>query len=287
MRLVFVHGMRQEGQDPIALKGVWESALARTWQKLGLSLSNSYELEMPFYGDVLDGLTNQLYVEESDIIARGSAGPRTFSPLQESLLRGMSEKAGVLNQDVERELGQEVVARSPANWEWVQALARVLERKSPALGKFVLAFVVQVDAYLTRPHIKQAVDEIVAPTLNQGPTVIVAHSLGTIVSYTLLRGMTPSAQVPLFMTLGSPLGIEMVKSYLRPPSLAVPPGVMFWMNGADERDYVALVSKLDATTFAAGILNDTAIYNRNEDAHSIEDYLSDLKIAQRIYLALK
>jgi hypothetical protein len=66
----------------------------------------------------------------------------------------------------------------------------------------------------------------------------------------------------------------------------VPDGVLFWLNGADPRDYIALVPSLDKETFADGIVNDLSIHNRDDDAHSIEDYLSDLAIAQRIHAAL-
>jgi hypothetical protein len=54
--------------------------------------------------------------------------------------------------------------------------------------------------------------------------VVVAHSLGTIVSYRLLRRYGAKAQVKLFVTLGSPLGIDVVKARLRPPPLQLPEG---------------------------------------------------------------
>jgi hypothetical protein len=161
-----------------------------------------------------------------------------------------------------------------------------LERKVPVLGKISLGFVTQVDSYLTRPHIRKVVDDFVAPSLDKGPTVIVAHSLGTIVSYILLRTKINQPTVSLFVTLGSPLGIETVKRYLKPPSLAVPAGVAFWLNCADVRDYVALVPSLNQETFCSGIVNVLGIHNRQDDAHSIEDYLSDFAVAQRIHAAL-
>jgi hypothetical protein len=286
MRLVFVHGMRQEGQDPTALKTRWETALTETWVKLGLP-PRHYDLEMPFYGDVLEELTAVVRGGASNVVARGSVGPQAFTPLEESLIRGMARKAGVTDAEVNRELGQEVVSRGPLNWELVHALANLLEKKVPVLGKISLGFVTQVDSYLTRPHIRKAVDDIVAPTFDKGPTIVVAHSLGTIVSYILLRTKVNRPDVPLLVTLGSPLGIETVKGYLRPPSLAVPDGVSFWLNGADVRDYVALVPPLDKETFSDGIVNDLGIHNREDDAHSIEDYLSDFAIAQRIHAAIE
>jgi hypothetical protein len=109
-----------------------------------------------------------------------------------------------------------------ARWQWVQGIARILERDIPEFGNIALRFVRQVDAYLTCQEIREAVDNIVRPSILKGPTVIVAHSLGSVITYRLLREAQSAAEVPLFVTLGSPLGFHAVKQYLNPPSLAVP-----------------------------------------------------------------
>ena len=166
------------------------------------------------------------------------------------MIREFADAYDVDDAEVRAELGNEVVARGPANWEWVQAIGRILERRIPLFRKIGMLFVVQVDAYLNRPHITQAVDEIVAPFFKPGPVVIVSHSLGTIVSYRLLR-QTNFTNVPLFVTLGSPLGINAVKDRISPPKLAQPAQVGHWLNGVDDRDFVALYSSLDANTFCA------------------------------------
>lgn len=285
MRLSFVHGMRQEAKDPAALRSVWETALIKAWGSASLP-EQGYALEMPFYGDVLHELTEQVRGQAPAVIARGAGGPGEFTPLEEALIRQMGADAGISDADVRTELGQEIVARGPANWEWVQGLARLLQRRVPGLGDFGLRFVRQVDAYLTRPHIREAVDELVAPCLAGEPTVVVAHSLGTIVAYRLLQKAGATARVPLFVTLGSPLGIDAIKQHIRPPKLGRPSGVAHWLNGTDERDYVALISRLDKNTFATGIENLSDISNRRDDAHFIGDYLSDKRIADRIHKAL-
>ncbi|TCU32893.1 hypothetical protein [Rhizobium azibense] len=284
MKLVFVHGMRQEGKDPVALRREWEGALFGTWIRLGLE-KIEVEVEMPFYGDVLDELTLQSRGEPADVVARGDTAANV-SPLEQALLSEMASKAGISDSEIEEELGGEVVARGPMNWEWVQATGRVLERRLPMFRSVGLRFVHQVDAYLTRPHIRAAVDQIVSPALNGENDVIVSHSLGTVVSYTILRKYSGSLSHPLFVTLGSPLGINTVKGYLKPPSLAIPSSVKCWLNGTDNRDYVALYASLDQTTFVTGIDNVVDIQNRREDAHLITDYLSNDIVASRIHFAL-
>lgn len=285
MRLVFVHGMRQEGLDPVALRTTWETALVGAWNRLGLP-PRQYELEMPYYGDLLENLTQEARGGKSNIVSRGPAGAAAFTPLEEQMIRAMATRAGVTNADVDAELGQEIVARGPLNWEWVMALGRALDKKLPTLGEWVLRYVAQVDSYLTRPHIHAAINDLVGPAFNKGPTVIVSHSLGTIVSYDLLRNSASAPNVPLFVTLGSPLGIDTVINNLRPPSLAIPAGAARWFNGADPRDYVALVRPLDGTNFVDGIINDIDIHNSEQDPHSIVDYLSDATVARQINSAL-
>lgn len=281
MRLVFVHGMRQERHPAANLLHAWRKSLNDTWDRLGLARPD-IEPEMPYFGDVLDQLTREIHGD--GVVSRGAPGT-AMSQTEEAMIREFADAYNVDDAEVRAELGSEVVARGPANWEWVQAMGRVLERRIPLFRSIGVSFVVQVDAYLNRPHIMQAVDDIVAPFFKLGPVVIVSHSLGTIVSYRLLR-QTNQADVPLFVTLGSPLGINAVKDCIRPPKLAQPSQVGHWLNGVDARDFVALYKKLNAKTFCAGIENITDIHNRQEDAHSIIDYLADARVSRAIHGAL-
>jgi hypothetical protein len=66
----------------------------------------------------------------------------------------------------------------------------------------------------------------------------------------------------------------------------VPSGVTNWLNGTDERDYVALCARLDRNTFAKGIENISDLHNHQSDAHAIVDYLGDKTVSLRIHAAL-
>ena len=77
--------------------------------------------------------------------------------------------------------------------------------------------------------------------------VLIAHSLGTIVSYQTLAA-NPGIEVDTFITLGSPLGSDMVFPTLEPAAVdgvgAWPGGAKRWVNIAAHGDHAAQVSHL-------------------------------------------
>jgi len=60
MRLIFVHGIAQQGKDPDQLKQLWYEVLQDNLQLAGTALPADVEIGFPFYGDVLFDLTAQL-----------------------------------------------------------------------------------------------------------------------------------------------------------------------------------------------------------------------------------
>lgn len=283
MRLIFIHGMRQEGLDPVKLSGSWDGALRKVWETAKYA-PGMPKPEMPYYGDVLDTLTRELSAK-SEAVARGETVPP--SQTEVDLIDELARANGVTDAEIMAEFPPGAVEKGPANWGWVQAAARALEKRVPALRGWALRFVEQVDAYLTRPHIKKAVDDIVGPVLkNGGPAIVIAHSLGTIIAYRLLRNAGAAVKTPLLITLGSPLGINAVKDRIQPPKpLMRPEGVARWINGNDPRDYVALYEKLGGA-YSGGVEDVIDFRNRQDDAHQILDYLTDKRIAEAVHKAL-
>ncbi|MER8041238.1 alpha/beta hydrolase [Streptomyces sp. NPDC094032] len=89
----------------------------------------------------------------------------------------------------------------------------------------------------------------------EGPNVVVAHSLGTVVALETLHEHgtrpdapnTPRPDVPLLVTLGSPLGIRTaVQPRVRPHPLATPASVGRWLNFWDRDDLVAARPHLES-----------------------------------------
>lgn len=289
MKLVLVHGRKQEGKDPAALKASWLQALDKGLAAAGMSRPTAINVAFPFYGDKLKGLVDRLQSNRaSTVIQKGGAldAQTAPSPFVARYLEQIRQKAGITDQQILAELDREVVERGPQNWEWVQGIARALSRKSPAIGGWVLSFLEDVEAYLTQVPIKDAVDKIVAEKLDQDPTVVIGHSLGTIVCYEVLQRIAKTTPIPLFLTIGSPLGIDVVKDHIFRPR-GRPAQVAKWVNATDERDEVALFARLDRATFAAGIENLSDIHNSKDDPHAATGYLSDTEVARSVGQALK
>jgi pimeloyl-ACP methyl ester carboxylesterase len=149
------------------------------------------------------------------------------------------------------------------------------------------AFTRDVYVYLTYAGVRAQIDQVIAAALGDEPCVVLAHSLGSVVAYNVLRARLATPRYPRLVTVGSPLGIRAIKQQLATP-LVSPPCVSHWFNAYDDRDVVALVP-LDAQRFnvTPPIENKGDVLNFTENRHGIEGYLADPLVAQRIVLGLK
>jgi subtilisin family serine protease len=114
-----------------------------------------------------------------------------------------------------------------------------------------------------------------------GPFVVIAHSLGSVIAYSLLLELKGAFDVAQLVTIGSPLGLGEIKAQLRKlhklpkGSLPVPAGVGAWLNVFDRQDVVVQKEKL-ASHFRGTIpIADLALSNADgpRDAHSATGYL--------------
>jgi hypothetical protein len=108
---------------------------------------------------------------------------------------------------------------------------------------------------------------------------VVGHSLGSVVTYGLLREHARRS-IPLYLTLGSPLAVKAVKNAIGPP-FERPANVKFWLNGLDPDDAVTIGRGLKTTTFGPNIENIDDIENGAEP-HDIRMYLRDARVAKAL-----
>ena len=286
-KLLLVHGRSQQGRDPAALQAEWLEALERGAAKIGKTLPNDVDVAFPYYGDLLDSYTREFEIPlTSDVQARGRPIDDEFLVFQAEFAEALRQQAGVTDAQVDTEYGTDPAPRGPLNWKWVQAILRAIDKNAPGMNqKAIETFTRDVFLYATRAGVRDAIDEVVAAKLTEEPTVIVAHSLGTVVAYSVLRREHRALDIPLFLTVGSPLAVRAVRDQFRP--LRRPASIGAWYNAFDTRDVVALYP-LDETNFPVQpeIENYSGVDNHTDNRHGIVGYLDDAEIAKRVLGAL-
>jgi len=118
-----------------------------------------------------------------------------------------------------------------------------------------------------------------------GPFVVIGHSQGTMIAYKVLSELKGSAkvEVPLFVTIGSPLGLAPVraefKRWHKRGKLAVPACVGHWINVANKWDIVSADTNLtdDIIDRSRGKFENHVVDSPNDelraDRHSGTGYL--------------
>lgn len=290
-QLIFVHGRAQQDKDAKALKTEWITAWEKGLQANGLTnpLADP-DMRFPYYGDTLVQMVGGLSAEQAaEVIVKGPPPPSAEEQLMREMIAEIAAHEGVSEEEIRARLPADVIAKGPANWGWVQGILGALDRISPLSKALVGLVTADVAKYLTNPAIQQTIDNGVRGALLAGrEAVVVSHSLGTVVAYNVLMSRTgafPGVKVPLFVTLGSPLAVNAIKSRLRPHGF--PPAVGRWYNAMDPDDVVPLYP-LTKKHFDTGgkIENHEKVDNHTDNQHGIEGYLDDKLVAKTIYDAL-
>jgi hypothetical protein len=288
-RIVLVHGRAQEHKDSIALKGEWLDA----W-RLGLSKSNlalplaENDIKFPYYGQTLFDLVSDAAAVAEVVLRGAEPALKDEQRFQQAVLEEVQRELGITDAQVDAALPGDVRQRGPANWEWVQGILAVIDQV-PGVSAASIALVTRdVYQYLKNPTVRKKIDDGVLQAMLPGvPTVVVSHSLGTVVAYNLLKreGAARGWVVPLFVTLGSPLGVSAIRQAMSP--IEHPSCVGAWFNAMDERDVVALYP-LTRERFDVDppIVNKIDVQNHTDNRHGIGGYLDDEEVARRIHAAV-
>jgi hypothetical protein len=295
MRLVLVHGINQQGQDPEHLKTTWIQDLEKGLGQYGAF--DAVDIEMPFYGDAL---VEAMALRPTGAIAQGP-DPNEDQAMAAFLAEGLEEQAaavGIKRKDISDEQQRPTAGPSGAvaveqgfpMSRRINAIVSLLEQISPWRGDLAVRLLSQAYQYLRKPHVASAVDAKVRPALQKGPAVVVAHSLGTVVSFKLMRELAGAGvqplPVPLYVTCGSPLTLSTVQRAVQPP-FATPTGVAHWLNVRDPDDFISLNRSLEHPPYLGPIENLSDFKNPGEDAHAIPGYLSYAPLANAVAKALQ
>jgi hypothetical protein len=294
-RLVFVHGRAQEGKDSVALKAEWIDCWRQGLAKRGLPLPLAEsDIRFPYYGDTLSQLSNGLsQADAAKVVVRGTG----IDDAEKEFTRKMAAelRSRITDAQLAEVAGQVVVERGLLQWDWFQNILEAVDRHVPfASSASIALFTHDVYQYLHADAVQAVIDEGVAAAVEPGvDTVVVSHSLGTVVAYRLLRqwGRERGWRVPLFVTLGSPLALQAIRDKLRSEApTRCPECVAAWFNAFDPGDVVALhplhISAFPLDPAAPAIENKDDVDNPTPNKHGISGYLADPEVAERLYRAV-
>jgi hypothetical protein len=228
-QLVGVHGIGHQYLGPEQILQSWRPALVD-----GLAVAaGQVDLRIAFYG----GLFRDQQQDGSKGLDEDEAQLQDLEP----------DEIADLTEAVEdivppADLAAAEAATSKGAWLPVpaQKLVATVERRFPARsGVLFLGNLRQVRKYLRDLQLKAQVDDITSQAAG-GATILVGHSLGSVVAYEFLR-QNPGHSVKMLLTVGSPLGLRMVRDRLP----AGDPSIARWVNVRDPNDPVTAAGALD------------------------------------------
>lgn len=169
------------------------------------------------------------------------------------------------------------IAQGPRTARARQAADWLTRNFGAAARVFAIAFCREVHTYLSTPDsprrmlARRAVADALAA---HRPTIVIAHSLGSVVAYETLWAH-PEHDVDLLITIGSPLampGVVLPRLLPGADTGGRPPRVRRWLNIADVGDIVAIPRSGLGAHFA-GVERDITTTIGDWDFHTAGGYL--------------
>jgi subtilisin family serine protease len=258
--IVYVHGIGNKPREAV-LKCQWDTALFG--HAMGDRTRLAYWVNRDYYPvpeDATCASPDHVRVDDDEI------STRTIMALahQES---GAEAELEALKSEIEALAGTDAGKRRTLEGIAEQMMTKKPPAEEPPLPgsirprilpfewfrrfvapKLTRAFLRDVHDFLYDEERRRSMLQSLADRLaaGGGPFVVVGHSQGSMIAYKVLRQLDPQQfQIPLFVTIGSPLGIQEVQDVLKEwGPLEVPACVGRWLNVADPRDVVAIDPKL-------------------------------------------
>lgn len=281
--VMFLHGRGQQGKEPPRLRRMWTAGLGKGLLLADMDPVEARDVWFPFYGDVLadrldalEGANRREAVSVAEAVAPGDTDARK---VYEDLLTEAADRAGYPKSvDTREGLFDGVLGGLQRRLGWLANRSR--------LDEIVIAAVFSdVAAYLSRDGVRDAVlDTVLEAVPSSGKTVLVSHSLGTVVAMDLITRLPDAVDVVLLVTAGSPLGLDTVFDRLLTKGARRPDSVSEWLNVWSPADPIAIGCPLVDDWGTP--LNEVITDNPTERAHAIDEYLADVRVAEAIGSAL-
>ncbi|HMC57387.1 MAG TPA: hypothetical protein VKH19_19555 [Gemmatimonadaceae bacterium] len=238
--VILVHGRGQFGQDTAALRRDWTADIDSALSKAGVPALPSSDVRLAWYADALDPDSSY------------SCAPRVR-------MTGANEELDIRD-----------IASGFLNF-----LAGAVGEDSREMRGFVGETMYVLDSQ-SRCAAEARVGKVIrAAAAEHRPVVVVAYSLGSLVTYGYLLSADSLANIRL-VTVGSPLALRPVREIIfgeQAGTLRVPKSVLSWENVYDASDVLAgpLSGQLPE-----GVLRDRPTHASSaEEAHAIARYFRD------------
>src|SRR5512144_55502 len=301
--VVYVHGIGNKPPSDI-LKRQWDEALFGA--DVGRASRMAYWASVLYEQPLVDGApaTEQALVTPFEA---ATMTPRRLEPVDTFVERTLREPtAGARRSELEAAVDDHV--RAEATWmaTWgrrmtyaadaiaageagmgpsaIEAFPGPLVVRQAVFRALVQATLHDVYAYFfggAGLDIRATLEEALRGTTR--PVVLVAHSLGTVIAYDVLRawGHGP-LRMPLFLTLGSPLAVTEIHDVVAQP-LEVPQHVEAGVNASDARDVVALDHTVRPEYAPGEKCTDYIVVNDSDNHHGIREYLRAPVVQQAVH----
>lgn len=295
-KVVLIHGIAQEQKSAPKLLKEWLPDLRGGLENAGCTqlsrdiADGDVSVDMVFYGS--------LFLRSGSMGAGGEDLPEEAATIAERLADEWLTRAETRSQDdgVRRDATEARKELVQAGGEGqgimssvrsvTAALARVSWFAKPTFAvaeALVWRALRQVSLYLSNTNgVRDQTQEIVTRSVEKETVVIVGHSLGSVVAYEACHRLDHN--LPLLVTLGSPLGLDtIVFDRLVPKPPGYPNQLQHWVNAADPDDLVAADPALGGR-FGQSV-KDIPVDN-GAQPHSAAHYLSKSEVGREIGAAL-
>ncbi|MGH7230470.1 MAG: hypothetical protein ACREJU_03825 [Nitrospiraceae bacterium] len=271
--VIYIHGI---GNQPAP------SVLKRQWDQALFKVDMGERTRMAYWADI----RNPQPLPSGQVEGLAVAAPDVYHFAPDHEVKAESKRLAPYGADAQ---------------DYAEAVAKKMLRASPIAGpktkgmeSKILPGIIRkpITEWLTRTFIQDTVayffdaaqrdamrDRLRRLLIPNGRSYVVgAHSQGSIIAYDVLRDLSDSLDVLLFVTIGSPLGIEEVQDHVQTP-LCVPASVRAWKNFCDLLDPVATDKSLSDEFLPHGAIGDKIVLNRdtirltNFNPHSGTGYL--------------
>ncbi|GAA2679389.1 serine peptidase [Streptomyces lunalinharesii] len=265
--IVVVHGVRnwkRQVSPSVAAQSLadsWQLQLTAGYENAGLRHVEVPQITAAYYGHLINDTEAQGIDESAE----------SLSAAEQSAVLAWLGATSLPTEPAESQSWGGLPLR-----QTIDLVARRRGIAAKTVSRIAVAFIPEVYRYLASPTRRAAAQQAVADSIEaSGTSVLVAHSLGSIVAYETLHAR-PDLPIRVLITLGSPLGLpEAVFDILNPAPVggygARPPKIAHWTNIADSGDLVALPRRL-GDRFPVDVHEEA--HMAAVDFHTLSTYLS-------------